>query len=725
MLSSALITLGLFLTAFGPICGALFFWAPFGTVLSPAGTYTVITGISLIVIGWAQGGFSFSGFRVSLGGLSVALLLVLLSDWICRDYNLFQGPVMRGEILLFSLLCAAFLYTKNTLLFFKLATFFSCAYLFWGCINAAQGRTIFSDDHSVVMYRLQLLVKHFPYIPFYNPLWNAGIDARDFFATGILNLFTLASPLLYLFPIEEIYTVLLAALLFIVFPLLTWFATQIFSEDRKTPWIATLLTLSNNLFWYRWALKYGSMGFVTASLFITLNLGLFYLLWSPEKRISFAQGFLFIITATLMFFWSPTAIVFLPCFLIGLVGIKPIFKKSVSNYIVLGLFILNVPWMILFVSISNVNKFVSLSTAQPTHNQPTIQENSPSQDIHGAQKIKPTKNKLTPKSLLREIRNASSPLNPLILVFGFAGIFLIRDRRQRILFGAMTVWLLFLGLVVAPMKPQLEFDRMLIILGLVLCIPTATLISRLLNESFNSRWLFVVGSVIGGTLCTGIISVATVLFNRSIEKYSYSSSVYTDLARAIRESAGDGRVVFSGFVLHELDNGHLAPLMQKTEKPLVASSLYHNVWRYTDIMPHEFTAQGEHGVVSFLDLMNATVVVAHERKWRHFFMERRDQYEFLAHIGVFHLFKRKQFQPTYFQEGSGSIIDQTSSSLTVRVDTPNTVLKFNYFPFLRSNECTLSPASVSESLTFIRITNCPPGTVLRIEGKTGFARLVS
>ena len=51
------------------------------------------------------------------------------------------------------------------------------------------GQPLFTDDHGSVIYRLALLKENFPAIPTYDTEWNAGTDWRDFFATGILNVF--------------------------------------------------------------------------------------------------------------------------------------------------------------------------------------------------------------------------------------------------------------------------------------------------------------------------------------------------------------------------------------------------------------------------------------------------------------------------------------------------------------------------------------------------------
>ena len=43
------------------------------------------------------------------------------------------------------------------------------------------------------------------------------------------------------------------------------------------------------------------------------------------------------------------------------------------------------------------------------------------------------------------------------------------------------------------------------------------------------------------------------------------------------------------------------------------------------------------------------------------------------------------------------------------------VLKFNYFPFLKTNNCKISNESVSESINFIKLSDCDIGKATTIK----------
>jgi tetratricopeptide (TPR) repeat protein len=61
----------------------------------------------------------------------------------------------------------------------------------------APGGLLFSDDHPSFFYRLSQLHDFFPHIPFYNPMWNGGVEAREFFPSGSLGIYLLFAPLLH------------------------------------------------------------------------------------------------------------------------------------------------------------------------------------------------------------------------------------------------------------------------------------------------------------------------------------------------------------------------------------------------------------------------------------------------------------------------------------------------------------------------------------------------
>lgn len=680
----------------------------------------MLGGILIVTTSYFNQKFIKKSPNITAEGLVISLLTICLSDWICKDYSLLYGPSIRGEAILLSLASMWFLYTGKIQNFLKLFLGISIILLIYFFFDVAKGNFIFTDDHSVVVYRLTLLKENFPFIPFYNPIWNAGLDARDFFATGILNLFSIWSWLIYFFDVRDVYNIIVSITIFAFAPLLIWLACKIDELDDVTAMLASLLSLATHLFWYRWALKYGSMGFVTSTIFIPLNIILI-------KRIIFNQtlpkwGYILAtISITLMLFWSVTGIIILPLILIGAFNIKSLWKRPEVRKLIFSLCILNLPWIILFLSVSKVATFIDLQkkSAKPIVEQ--TQEEKP-QELSRAS-LKGKVKKITIDSLLFHIRDMAIPLNPVLLTLGILGIFTIKSKHTKYIFLIMLGWLLLLGFIISPLKPQFELDRMLIVLALLLTIPAANVVTELIHKSKNNKGYTALTLLPLSFIFAGTFSVANIIYDRTPEKIKFANSVYYDLGASIKKNALGGRAVFIGFVLHELNQGHLAPLMQETNTPMVASTLYHNLWRYTEVIPYSFLSKGSAGYERYLDMMNSSLVIAHEKKWRDYLISNPDKYEFIEKIDIFNIFRRKNFTPNYFMSGSGEVLYQDSHSINLKLHTKDVTIKFNYFPFLKASSCQISPMEISPEINFIHLSNCDISNPIKIESVSGFSRV--
>jgi hypothetical protein len=576
----------------------------------------------------------------------------------------------------------------------------------------AQRRVIFSDDHPVFLFRLISLKENFPFIPFFNPLWNGGIDARDFFATGALNVYIPFWPLIRFFDVTTVYNYIVIAVLFFLGPAATYFAARLERVPSPAPAIAALLHLSVSLLWYRWGLKYGTMGFVTAASLAPLNIILAAHILSSDRHLSRRLLLLGLVTFSLMVSWSLAGLVLVPAIVGGLLLIKRIWRKRGIAALVIALLAINLPWMALFWSVSNVGKFVKAEKPAAALSSAAAESAPVAEPRAFRHKAKGFDLKETRKVL----KESAISLNPLILAFAVPGIFLLRrSTRSLLIFTGM--WLVFLGGVCVPLKPQLELDRMLLILGLLGTIPASAALTALFERAAGaSRGILprALGALAGGFLLTSPFLVSGILRNRTLEHFFFAEPVVTEMADAIARYGGPGRILYSGFVLHELSNGHLAPLVYSSGKPLIASSYAHDKWRYEQVFPKYFIERKDEGIRRYLDLYNVTAVFAHERVWREYFKKKPDEFVEKWRGGRFVLFERRVSSPTFFLEGGGEIIEQQSSVVKLRVSTPDAVIKFNYFPFVRVEGCTVAPAEIEGGLRFIRLSGCPTGIDLEL-----------
>ncbi len=720
-MSPWLITGSIIAALLGALAGDLRWWsgaADAFRVSSPS--------LFLLSLGFALAALAFSRFRPASLAIrpelcALGLLGVYFSDWLTRSYNFYQGPSIRGEIALLGLAALWGLPRLKTSGWYAL--FAAIVVTLVACFVVHSGYNtliLYSDDNPSFLLRLSLLKKNFPLIPFYYPLWNAGMDARDFFATGALNIFFLAAPLIYSWDVPHIYNILVLGILFVVLPFSIWATAALSGHSHRARVIAAILALSCGLVWYRWGLKYGTLGFITTASLVPLNVALATKWLSPQQNFSRRDTWLLLAAFTLMLFWVLSGVVFLPMAALTLFLLcrspRAFLQRPYLAFLVAGLLVLNVPWLTVLWKASKIHTFIAFDAGghspetQPSNPEPAFRHKD---------------NGLSLKAATKVLRETAVSTNPLLFFLGIPGILLLR-RFSRLTLGTTIAWLLFLGTFCVSLKPQLELDRMLLLMSLCLCVPAALSIETLIimvrvQSAFAARialW------IAGGFFLTGPFCAGAVLLNRSVEHFYFAGDDLQATAQAISRHARGGRVLFSGFVLHEFNHGHLAPLSELSNTPLIASSPFHNKWRYEQVFPKSFIERGDSGIREYLDLMNVSAVFAHEREWREYFTERPGEYMRVWSGAGFVLFERIGFQSNYLLEGMGEVVAQTSNSLRVRADSSELTLKFTYFPFLASSDCHMSPQSVAPEVTFIHLSDCVPGTEVTIQSVAPWERVL-
>jgi hypothetical protein len=749
-----LLSASLALVLIGLIASTMRFWQPNGPLLLPSGSYAFIpafclSALAAVLVLRAKAPFRLSDLRITPQGSAAGLLIIFASDWFDRSYNFFPSPFVRGEIVFFGALFLLLpaLWQERSLRALLPLTALCLAAIFMAESN---GRLLYSDDHPSFFFRLSMLKERFPWIPFYYPMWNGGLDARDFFATGSLSGFLLFAPLIYLFDLQDTYNIIIGLILFALLPLSIYAASALEGWDKTSRAIAATLAICCGLVWYRWALKYGTTGFIISAALVPLNLTLAAQLLRVSPQVSFAKVLIFVATTTLMLFWSASALVFMPlaAFIVCSVlfrltqGIRPVLQSRTLLAAVL-LIALNVPWMTLFWSVSNVGRFLSRDSAVASQTAQFAESARPStpsgfgSSSSGGDGIQPLPQagehrgfrhrdgSLDLGKSLGIVREKTFSTNPLILLFTLPGIFFLRPR-PRTLLVLTGVWLAFLGSVMVPLKPQLELDRMLLILTLAATIPAgAALRDLLLTETSLPRGISaLVKGLSAGILFASPFCSAAVLSNRTVEQYHFADPLVQHLAEAIRTLGGTGRTVFSGCIVHELEEGHIAPLTLFSGKEIVASAPFHTLWKYTQVIPKSFIERGDAGIEEYLSIMNATSVVAHEREWRDYFSARPEKYALRWREDRFSLFERKAFESSPFLDGAGALLERTTHSLRFRIDSPSATLKYNYFPFLQTSGCKIGPAEVAPEIRFIALTGCEPGTEVTIEASAPWRRVL-
>ncbi|MEY4668609.1 MAG: hypothetical protein RL518_1308, partial [Pseudomonadota bacterium] len=400
----------------------------------------------------------------------------------------------------------------------------------------------------------------------------------------------------------------------------------------------------------------------------------------------------------------------------------PMMLTSRRHLITIAVIIaLNLPWMAMMWKVSGVGRF--LNSESTTH----VASSGTSHTTSQAPPTTTYRHKsegINPKKSLKNWQEAAGSANPLVVVLAIPAI-LTLARPHRLIFGVLGLWLVGLGTVGVSLKPQLELDRMLVIVGVLSSFPVANYIVKMFKESSQGLSSRLAASVVGGFLLASPFAIRAMLTNQLYDRYNFAGPEVSRLSESLAKSSNDGRALFTGCVLHELSNGHLAPLPFWSHTPLIASSYAHNIWRYEQPIPASFLEQGDAGISRFFDMMNVTMVLAHEPDWRRYFSERPLQYALKERHTDFMLFERLGYTSSYLLEGAARDLSQNSNSVTLTPLTERVVLKFKYFPFLTASGCTVVPYRAAPEVTLVELTGCRVGSVVRIESISPLKRLLS
>ena len=727
-LIAPMLSLGSLCILLGISSGTWRLWSVAGPIISPAGRFTALAGGILITLG-----ISYSlaikrripTFRdfAHFATWATGLIAVFASDWIERPWSLYQGPTIRGELFLGAIL--SYVLLRHTWKHYAIVLpVLSVGLLIWSFTTEADGRLLFSDDHAMFLFRLKMLVENFPMIPFWSPLWNSGFDARDYFATGALNFFFVFSPILYAFSIEHVYPYLIAILLWICLPCSIYISSRLLHYPKTYGFIASTVALSTGLFWYRWALKYGTLGFITSSILLPIVVVLWHR-FIKKKSPSLWIRFFLIVTTTLMCLWSPSALATLPIgfFVVHSLPRLIVSKKHVVT--VLLLVAMNLPWMCMMWKVSSVGKFLNTEQA---HTSSSITD--PHSVVEGAGAIKSKRStyrhrsgSLNLKEAINQWHKNAHALNPILVILGIPSILLLA-RKERLLFGTLVAWMLFMGTILVPIKPQLELDRMIVMASVLICIPVGRALTRLFLKASRSSGHRLAGSVVGAFLLIGPFTTSAIVLNRSDEAYSFLSPSSDELIQAIKANTSKGRVFFTGCVLHELDGGHLAPLPLWADAEMIATSYAHNIWNYTQPFPKDVLEGGIPAIEAYLHSRDVSLITAHEPVWISFLKKNKKLYERISEHGKFVLFKRKFYTPNLVVEGDLRELVRSTNAISFIPTTPSVTLNYTYYPFLRASSGHITAVPTTYGDTYISVSGYSLGERITVQSASPLNRLI-
>lgn len=677
---------------------------------TPALLLIIISGISIIPE--LKKGANILLINRFSTGLICCSFLLLLTNWSHTSFGFLPDSHIALSAILISLvlffLGIRLKVEDKTWSFFLIftSTAYIVSFLLFNKFNP-----LFTDDHGPVLYRLQLLKDNFPNIPVYNTDWNAGYDWRDFFATGILNVFTIFSPLIYFLPITTAYALIVPLILFLILPLASYLGARELKVSKSGALISSLLAITSSSLWYKWGFSYGSLGFVCSTALICLTYGTLISILYDSEKLTWKKTILTICLVSLTICWTAQGITLIPLLILAATKFKLLFTNRKILILALGTILINGPWIVAFLKVSKVTTFVQPSGDKAS----TIMGMRVGDKIEKAEPaiIRAKKGKLSIKECLKRLREFGSKVNPILLILFIPALFINRIPKYYLNNLVLTsLFLTVVGIIGPSFKPQLELERLLIVMSLLICMPVGSYLASLI-ETPERRYSRLQSFCLISLFLTGILSTFNFIQNKGFYTYTAWPKDLESISSIIRKNHLSGRTLFTGFVLHELGGGHIAPLSYLSGSPIVASSPVHNLWWYTDVIPEEFRVKSIPGIEEYLDLMNVSLVVAHEKNWKKVLRDNPIKYKEIGIVDEFVFFKREPFPNSYFIEGEGDVLEQSNHNLILRLNSSSAIIKFNYFPFLQAKGCkNISAHEIGNSIKFIKLDNCEKGEVV-------------
>lgn len=641
--------------------------------------------------------------KVSLWVLVFFTCALLFSSYHERPLSFFPNKGVIGEIALLTLLIGVYLNRARTRGFERIfsGTILVIAQIAVtiAFIHYADGRLIFSDDHPSFLYRIQLLKDNFPKIPFYNLDWNAGYNTREFFPSGVINVFLLSYPLLTFFADlgskegAATYTYLIPYLYVWIVPWSTYFSIKLLADRERAAIIGALLSLAPSLTIFQWMLSYGTIGFVLSAGLTPLVFSLGVRLVMPRYPVRWWHIALLLVVGSLTILWTLSAIVFVPLVAWAFWHFRTVFKGARGKLVIifgLSFLLLNGPWVKLFLDESKViSTFVKPSTLPGT-----VQE----------KKVSTSKSLDDVITSTEELKKVTYGIHPLLIICLVSGYSVVSDKALRRIFLFTLLWLGAVAIFGEVYKPQLELKRMILFGTTLMLMLVAVGIDELLlrtdqgiqqSRLLNERALIFAHTIGISLICSLVFlspwTASAAYLNTTDVRYAFASDEVWRLSKAIETHGGAGRTFITGFVLHELgessfnaqDGGHVAALPLFTGKHMYASDYYHTRWSTVDPIPQVFRKRGAEGIEEFLDLVNATSVITFLKEWSEYCDRYPQSYQKIVEIGRFKLYRRSTSREGYMLQGSGEVIS-SEEGLLVIPQTEQLILKYRYMPRLVS-----------------------------------------
>lgn len=563
---------------------------------------------------------------------------------------------------------------------------------FAALLHATGGQALYRTDHPSFMFRLWEFSRTFPQLVNYNPYWNAGTVGCVELTSGTLAPGLALWPLWRFMPVHSVYTVGVALLFIVLVPWIACLSVRAMGGDRTASCVGGILGLGVSQHFFLWMLHYGTIGASLSSAMALPVSALVFRVTCQGRRQKWVAVAL-VPACCFLLLWPPGAISGLA---VGLACLLHCRRWTWRRFLFLAGCALAVAVLyggclaVLFREGNHVVSFVMDSGGEGQATFAWLTRD-------------------TLKSGLQRIVAHLQEGNPLLIVFGLAGICIVSPRVLRTWFAPIFLVLLLVTGWAEEWKPHSQLSRMSIPLLFVSIAPAALLLRRAI-ASHNPRLAMVRAGLIALLGVTGF-NVAHTYANRGRTPYVVMSPEMHELVQWVRDDVPPGgRVMFAGCCVHAYGQGNVAYLPALTGHEMMADDYYGfpiGTIEY-EYPPRPF--RKDYGMMqAFLGSYNITHVLTYHDKWKAYFRDHPDLFEEAFSVPSFHLTivgYRVKREARQLLKGRGTL-DATFNRIAVSLEDgqqEEVVLTYNWVGGLTSpDDVELFPHSPVEGIHLIGV----------------------
>ncbi len=555
-------------------------------------------------------------------------------------------------------------------------------------------RAVYRDDHPSFMFRIKEFVETYPSMVVFNPWWNAGVVNAVGASSGVGSLVLPFFPLWKLFPVHEIYTLVLGLVLIVFVPVFTYVSMRAIRASRSSALVGAMLSMGASRAFFVWGLHFGTVGAVCSMSFLPVFALLLYRLF-VLRRTDWPTLAGLLLSSFLLAQWPP-CLIMAGALLVGcLLNIRRLRLRVFVRLacVLVILLLLLAPNISSLVASRDLFRFVAGGSA-----------------AEASAKSLPTLREwllAIPAMFSRRLPEA----HPIVTFLGLGGLFILPHRRLRRLLAPAVIGLLLLASWGPLAVPRLQLERMALPAIMLAVIPAAILAGKALDSA--APRLCAVRSGLFALLLLGGVTVAALYGGEGYAPYKSLPPVISSFAEAVRrEVPSDGRLLFYGWTVHSFGGGHVAYLPILTGREMMACDYYHfppKMVEY-DYPPQPWRKTAE-GIAEFMHLHGAT----------HLATTIRHRADFIRKSGLFtEIFFMSDGKPdtsygiALFALNNATAGRVFSGDATVAAEfghlsvrrgaESEAVLRYNWNPYLTAgDDAVLEPVEVAPGVNFIRV----------------------